>query len=642
MVFFLGEPLRLDDAESPTSRTSIATVFPQARTIVTLPGIHASQRQQFVEHLNRQRAAQQLAPLNDDEQLALWQSAVDLIVRPDRVLIRPDPERMDLAFDADSLLVEAIPKRRIRFLFANDQRVRDAIRRRGEAWRINPLPKSADEIRRLIAGSLTSVGGRALYYYNAARGSRVLTCDQFARLADLDDDTLRDHLAEIATLAGRRNAAGYPELELFMASGGFTRDRLANCAAAASPADLRARLAELAREYVTAVPSQFRLDQLDDPAWRCHMYAALIGHDSDELSETDLLGLSDEFYLQIDWLPGANIDHGELLFDPALAESPAGVCEATVRGLICNLMQELSNLDFVNIGRVVSSLSRRARAPGRREVYVVHFRQRGAPADTVQIIRMQKWGVREHLDEGKDLVQAMVESEEYTDYIMDRRLGCLQLGMNLPPRLWTRKLAEAYTGPARGLAGSRIWSPYTHRDFVPGLASDKLPVGRVRDPRYASALGTLLGRAAAVNLIVGRCDATGRVIFDDGDEVVVEDAASQPAAIVVTDPTGAFAEYHGELAQSAGLYATPINSRRALLTNPDEFAERYIDGFITRLTQVQQEYLARRSAFDGLFRHRMTDPAGNFAWRWQRILGRLARAKPEELAAAIRANIQSP
>ena len=30
---------------------------------------------------------------------------------------------------------------------------------------------------------------------------------------------------------------------------------------------------------------------------------------------------------------------------------------------------------------------------------------------------MQKWGVREHLDEGKGLLSAIIESEEYKEYI---------------------------------------------------------------------------------------------------------------------------------------------------------------------------------------------------------------------------------
>jgi hypothetical protein len=117
------------------------------------------------------------------------------------------------------------------------------------------------------------------------------------------------------------------------------------------------------------------------------MYAALIGRTDDQLSESDLLGLSSEFFMQIEWLPGARIEAGELLFDSVADESAPGgspdPADTTVRGLICNLMQELSELECINIGRVAVSLSRRLAFSGRREVYVAHFRQRGVAEDAL-------------------------------------------------------------------------------------------------------------------------------------------------------------------------------------------------------------------------------------------------------------------
>ncbi len=38
---------------------------------------------------------------------------------------------------------------------------------------------------------------------------------------------------------------------------------------------------------------------------------------------------------------------------------------------------------------------------GRRDVYIAQVKQRGIPEEIVKIIRMQKWGIREHLNEGK-------------------------------------------------------------------------------------------------------------------------------------------------------------------------------------------------------------------------------------------------
>ena len=645
MVTFIGENLLLGIA-GQDGGTRIATVFPRAGVIVTVPGIHSTQREAYLERVEVQRQGNALPPLTDAERDKLLSASVDLIVKEDKVLIRPDPENMDLAFEADVLLQEVVSKRRIGFLFLSDPRVRDAISRRGEAWRIHPLPRSAEEIKKLIAGSRIAVGGRAIYYYNDLSGTRFLTGEAFTRLGDLPDDELVRHLCEIAALARKRNACGNPNVQPFMVQGGFSLAHIAGIDWPALPAaELRRQFRACAAEFQAAVVPGFERDDLDDATWRNRVYAALVGAEDDELTESDLLGLSAEYFMQIEWLPGARIEGGEIIFDsvsdepcPAREERP---CDMLVHGLICNLLQERANLEFINIGRLVHSLSLRA-APtsGRREVYVEHFREAGAAQDTLQIIRMQKFGVREHLEEGKDLLRAMVESEEYTDFIMDRRLGCRQLGMNLPPRTTVRRVAECYQGCQKDLRGITIRSPYFQREYVGGIASDKIPASKLRDPRYALALARLLGRAAAPNMILGRCNSDGRVIFDDGDEMVVQDAGGLPIDIVVADHTSTFGDYRGELDRAAPAYAEAVNRRAALVPDPAGFAQAFLDGFRARFLEIQRDYRARQRAFDALFRHRPCDPAGNLAFRWKLILARLARAQPDDLVAAIQAHIR--
>jgi hypothetical protein len=253
---------------------------------------------------------------------------------------------------------------------------------------------------------------------------------------------------------------------------------------------------------------------------------------------------------------------------------------------------------------------------------------------------MQKYGVREHLDEGKDLLRAMIETEEYTDFIMDRRLGCRQLGMNLPPRISVRRVAECYDGCQKAVRGTTIRSPYFQREYVGGLASDKIPAAKLRDAHYALALASLLGRAAAPNLILGRCNPEGRVIFDDGDEMVVEDADGIPIDIVVADHTSTFGDYRGELDRTAPAYAAAVNRRVPHVPDPPVFARAFLDGFLARFTEIQRDYRNRQRAFDALFRHRPCDPAGNLAFRWKLILTRLACAGPDHLVAAIQGNIR--
>ena len=641
MVTFIGESLSAWRT-GQAAAMRIATVFPKAGVIVTVPGIHATQREAYLERLRQERKAAACTPLTDAQEQAILEDAVDLIIEGETVLIRPDPDRMDLAFQADGLLQEVVSKRQIRFLFVSDQRVRDAISMRGEAWRINPLPRSTDAIKQMIAGACISVGGQAIYYYNALTGSRILTCDEFSALGQMDDATLRQHLVEISELSAKRNEHGWPELELFMADERLLPEALVDTAWRDLPAPvLRARFAELVQRFHAAVAPEFQQDDPEDGAWRNRMYAALVGHRDDELSESDLLGLSAEFFMQIEWLPGARVEGGELTFDSVSDEVLAGDArDMIVHGLICNLVQEYSDLDFINIGRVITSLSRRTTAAGRREVYVAHLRERGAAHDTLQIIRMQKWGVREHLDEGKSLLQAMIESEEYTDYIVDRRLGCKQLGMNVPISVLVRKVRERYDGRQKALAGTVIWSPYFERNYVAGIASDKIPTTKLRQPQYARALAGLLGRAAAPNIIVGRCDADGRVIFDDGDEVVLENGGAIPVSIIVADHTGTFGAYRNDLLAAAEAYAVPVNRRAAVVPDPAAFAEAYLEGLRTRFREIQHEYHTRQRAFDALFKHQRCDPAGNFAFRWKLVLMRLGQANPDVLVDAVRAHIK--
>ena len=102
----------------------------------------------------------------------------------------------------------------------------------------------------------------------------------------------------------------------------------------------------------------------------------------------------------------------------------------------------------------------------------------GEPGPVRRFLRLQKWGLWEHLDEGKELLQAMQENDEYTDYCLDRRLGCKQLGMNLSHRVIMRRLNESYQGANARFRGERIRTTYFEREYVPGIATDKLPADR--------------------------------------------------------------------------------------------------------------------------------------------------------------------
>lgn len=644
----IGEHPLAKDAEGVLV-SRIATVFPYADTIVTIPGIHATQRVAFVEILNRKREAAGLPPLSEYEQDLHWENSVDLVMEGDTVLIRPDPDKMDLAFDADELLQEIVPKYKIRYLHAMNPKVRAAIKQRGECWRINPLPQRPAEMRQMIASSRIGIGGEHLYYYNRATGTRILTCGEFGTMAKFDEAQLRVHLSEIQDFSARRNRHGYPEIDFFKAGERFTTADFAQYDFySLSGEELQQAFAALYVKFQNAVPPEYRTDHIDDADWRREMFAGLISNESQVVNEEVYLGISAEFYMQIEWLPGGRIVDGELIFDSVFDEpsdDPAWkrLCNDKVKGIIFNFIREYGDVEYINVGRVPQSLSRRRPVvTGRRDVYIAEILLKGAEREVVRIIRMVKWGIREHLDKGCDLLGAIMQAEEYVEYILDRRLGCRQLGMNLPPRIVARKISEQYDGTQEGAHGQQIWATYVERDYVWGIATDKLVDCRFENGEFALRFARLLGKAAAPNLVVGRTDLEGHVIFDDGDEVVRCSQDGMPEEIIVSDPTGTFNDFVTPLKAMIRNYAQPINSRIHLVPEPMAFVTSYIEALETELVRIQQEYRKRKRGFDNLFRHRRYDPAGSYAYRWKQVLLRLNATNIKDVVGELSRHIQMP
>lgn len=641
-----GAPLLAKDAKGRLI-SRIGTVFPHDRVVISERGIHATQRASYVDYLNRKRQEEGFAPLTRQEESYYWDSAVDLIMESDGVLIRPDPDNMPLAFEADALLQQLLPKHKIKFLCAQNEKVREAVKQRGESWRIAPLPTSPGEMKRMILASKIGIAGQDIYYYSKITGTRFLTYGEFSGLESLDNAQLAQHLSEIQQYSARLNHQGHPEIAFFMADRSFGKDDFAGCDFHQMDESwLRDVYQRLRQKFQAAVAQPYCEDDLELAEWRNRMFASLIRQKDETVTEEMLQGLSSEFFMQIRWLPGARIVDGELILDEVFEEPPSPgespetrLYDENAREFIYNLVREYGDLDYVNIGRVVNRLSRRPQFRGRRDVYIAEIRPRGSKEEIVSIIRMQKWGVREHLDKNKSLLQAMFESEEYTEYVLDRRFACCQLGMNLPIRVTARKIAEKYIGPRTGSEGITIWSAYFERAYIRGIATDKMPHHRFVNEAFAMKFARLMGMAAAANIIVGRCDIEGNVLFDDGDEVVVEDASGMPVEIVVADQTGTFGSYAEELSFVAAAYAGPINRRVDWLSNPAEFARVYLDAFVERFFTIQHLYRSRKAGFHKLFRNRRYDKGGSFAYRWEQILNRLDRTDPRELTEVIRKNL---
>lgn len=634
-------PLANDEAGHPLCR--IATIFPDQDVIVTLPGIHATQRLDFLDILARERKEQGLRPLSRREEEELSDGTGDVIREDNYLLIRPDPRNVSAALAADDVLQRIVPKWRIRFLHTRESAVHSAIKQRGECWRTAPEPTSIDQMERLILSSRKAINGEVIYFHSRTTGTHLLSYEQYCRLADLDDDALRFHLAELQTYSQRSTRLGYPEVGFFGTSSPLKPPFTSHDFTKMDRRALREAYREFQESFSRSVPADLREDQATNPAWRSRMYSELAAPREGPVPEETRLGLSPEFVMQIRWLPGGRIEGTDLIWDSVFeqvaADEAPRICDPLVTGFLLNTFREYHDLEYVNFGRVTQSLSCRSNTPGRRGVYIAQIKRRSHPEEFVKLIRMQKWGVARRLDQDKDLLQSMLEAEEYTEYILDRWLGCRQLGMRLPVDLSANKVSETYMGKQARYRGLRIWNTYFERQYVRGIATNKLPACRFSAPTFALKFARLLGRAAAINMIVGRCDPSLNPLFDDGDEILLEGQDRMPKGIMVADHTGAFADFLTPLTTWAEQYVRPIRRRGDHVDDLDAFASAYFEAFIDTFRNTQEDYRRRRRAFDTLFQHRPHKEAGSFPHRWKKILHRLNTTEPDELEETLRAAV---
>ena len=106
----IGDPIFAKDAGGALL-SRIGTIFFRTPGLVTKRGVHAMQRMWWIDSLNATRKAEGLPPLTEAEENEELAQSADLIFTDEYVLIRPDPDRMDLAFKADEELQKLVNKR---------------------------------------------------------------------------------------------------------------------------------------------------------------------------------------------------------------------------------------------------------------------------------------------------------------------------------------------------------------------------------------------------------------------------------------------------------------------------------------------------------------------------------------------------
>ena len=642
----IGEKIFARDAEGRLL-SRIGTIFFKTPGLVTTNGIHAMQRMMWIDEVNAMREAEGLPAMTEAEEDEELAQSADLIFTDEHVLIRPDPERMDLAFRADEELQKLVSKRKIRFLNTHSAKVRNALRARGENWRMVRSPISHEDMAALVERSRVSLSGEPIYYYNSATGTRYVTAGGVEMLSTLPPARLREQLKEAQGMLVRRNRIGHVELDLFPATTpieikeGFKALKIDEL----GDDELVDAVKRFDVKWRMSVPPELRDETVENFDWRNAMCQTLthVPNDPAEAEGELIQGISPEFFRQIEWLPGARIDDDEIIFDPLWEEYDrtrdpelADICDPRARNIIFNLSRAFGAIEYVNVGRIVHSLARTPIAGSRRgNVYIVQCKEADWPDSRVYMIRFQKWGVAEHLDEGKDLLRAMLEANEYTDYILDRRLMCRQLGMKLPPHIGYGQFTEPYTGDNQ-YKGTTVRTAYFSRAYIQGTASDKIPPAKYRNPVFALRFAKLMGEAAALDMIVGRGSTeTKENMFDRIYEVLQMDADGLPEKLVVTGHTGSFVNYLEAFEDSVAPYANVVRRRVKFLADPKAFADAYVAAFRQALAATQERYRTHRKAYDRLLVNRPFDVGGSGAYRWAKTLERLDGCDPDVVAARL-------
>ncbi len=639
----LGDPIFTRNPDG-TLKSRIGTVFFRTPGLVTQKGVHALQRLSWVAEVNRQREAAGRPPMSEMEAADEMAESADLIFTDEEVLIRPDPNRMDLAFRADEVLQKLVSKRRIRFLNTHAAKVRAALQSRGENWRMTRAPLSPEEMDRLVESSRCSIRCESIFYYNSHTGTRFFTAGGYTALENLPPDRFRAQMSEIVKGLNSFNRLGQCEIDIFpqtLPPSLKARFRALDVDGL-DDASLKAAADALAREYRAELPAKLRVESLSNLDWRNAMCHALTrGPNETAAQDQDLVqGISPEFYRQIEWLPGARVENGRVVFDPVFDEARRTqepelleLCDSRVRSIIFNLMRLFGKVDFINVGRIARPLVRCPLAGTRRGgVYIVQYKEIDQASPRLYIIRFQKWGIAEHLDEGKDRLCAGIEAAQYADYILDRRLACRQLGMNLPNHVGFGQFAETYHGMNQ-YDGTTVMANYFVRSYVPGTASDKLPPARFANPAFAKRFAELMGEAAALDIAVGRAaTGTNECVFDTNYEVFQPGDDGLPEKIVVTDHAGSFVLYKEPFEAMIAPYARVVRRRREFVGDYAAFAKAYIDAFARKLAGLQADYRANPVAFDELFVQRPFDVGGSMAYRWHCTLKRLASCDPRAVA----------
>lgn len=288
---------------------------------MTSPPLHALQRGVYQEWFQTKCA--QIGEEIPSERKLVWESgeSVDLIMALGGVVqIRPELERLDLAFQADEQLQTYwyVPKHRIRFVGVHDPSIRQALRERGELWRTNSVMDGIDDVSMGIEQFQVALGVLPIYYYNPHTGTRFLTVHDFESLKGQPNELLAKQLNEIAEHCLNRNRHQHPEIAFFGAdplrfgSSNFVDKHFSE----SDPELLRGEHATLVKLFARATRSEHQGRDLSTRSPRQHLLATLssaaLGAESGRPTMSQIGG---DVFSSVVWLPGGRFVESEFVFE---------------------------------------------------------------------------------------------------------------------------------------------------------------------------------------------------------------------------------------------------------------------------------------------------------------------------------------
>jgi len=229
-------------------------------------------------------------------------------------------------------------------------------------------------------------------------------------------------------------------------------------------------------------------------------------------TENILSGLSPEFFMKVEWLPGGRFEEGEFIFDSLFDEAASLHPDADVQELCDRRAKASSSTSSGNMGTSNTSMSAGCPKPlsltrpqrrGRRGVYIAEFQSRAESQPIKRFIRLQNGASGSTWTKAKTWLMPLKKAKiiPITGWI-DGSVPAV--GMNLTRRVIMRRLSELYTGSNPLYRNEVIRTTYFEREYLPGIASDKTAIGKLRPTRLCLAAGELLGQTAASSMVVGR------------------------------------------------------------------------------------------------------------------------------------------